>query len=49
MLEPVCYTLAVILLGLAAVLPGLVQRDRLAYAGLCAAVVPIMVHALQHH
>ena len=50
MLELICYLVAVVLLGLAAVLPPTVpHRDRLAYAGLCAFVIPFFVHAVQNH
>ncbi len=49
MLELVCYLIAVVALGLAAVLPALPYRDRFAYAGLCAAFIPALVHAVQNH
>jgi hypothetical protein len=49
MLELVCYLIAVILLALAALLPQAVPyRDRIAYAGLAAFVIPFLVHAGQH-
>jgi hypothetical protein len=40
MLELICYLIAVVLLGLAALLPVLPYRDRIAYAGLCAYCIP---------
>ncbi|MDJ0342273.1 hypothetical protein QMK19_03605 [Streptomyces sp. H10-C2] len=50
MLELVCYLLAMVLLGLAAILPdGMPHRDRIAYAGLCAFVIPAFVHAVHAH
>ncbi|MFI0900579.1 hypothetical protein [Streptomyces sp. NPDC020983] len=49
MLELICYLIAVVLLGLAALLPALPYRDRIAYAGLCAFAIPAFVHAVQHH
>lgn len=49
MLELICYLVAVVLLGLAAFIPVLPYRDRIAYAGLCAAVLPTFVHAVQNH
>lgn len=49
MLELICYLIAVVLLGLAALLPALPYRDRIAYAGLCALAVPFFVHAVQAH
>jgi hypothetical protein len=49
MLELICYLLAMVLLGLAAVLPDPMRRDRIAYAGLCAFVIPAFVHAVQAH
>jgi hypothetical protein len=49
MLELVCYLIAVVLLGLAAVLPDPTRRDRIAYAGLCVFAVPFLVHAVQAH
>lgn len=49
MLELICYLAAVALLGLAALIPALPYRDRIAYAGLCAALIPAFVHAVQHH
>jgi hypothetical protein len=48
-LDLICYLVAVVLLGLAAVVPVLPYRDRIAYAGLCAAVLPLFVHAVQAH
>jgi hypothetical protein len=48
-LELICCLIAVVLLGLAAVLPDPMRRDRIAYAGLCAAFVPAFVHAVQAH
>ena len=48
MLEVFCYTIAVILLGLAALLPAAVpHRDRMAYAGLALWLLPTTVHVLQ--
>lgn len=49
MLELICYLIAVVLLGLAVLLPVLPYRDRFAYAGLLAFVVPAFVHAVQAH
>ncbi|MFJ2630847.1 hypothetical protein ACIO6U_02635 [Streptomyces sp. NPDC087422] len=50
MLELVCYLVAMVLLGLAAILPATVpHRDRLAYAGLCPFTIPFFVHAVQAH
>ena len=50
MLEVFCYTIAVILFGLAAVLPATVpHRDRMAYAGLALWLLPATVHTLQAH
>jgi hypothetical protein len=49
MLELICYLVAVVLLGMAAVLPDPMRRDRIAYAGLCVAFVPAFVHAVQSH
>lgn len=49
MLELFCYLIAVALLGLAATIPALPYRDRIAYAGLCAYVIPAFVHAVQNH
>jgi hypothetical protein len=48
-LELICYLVAVVLLGLAAAIPVLPYRDRIAYAGLCAAAIPLFVHAIQAH
>lgn len=47
MLEAFCYTVGFVLLALAALLPGVVPRDRLAYAGLALWLLPTTVHALQ--
>ena len=48
MLEVFAYTVAFILLALAAVLPPTVpHRDRLAYAGLALWLLPTTVHTLQ--
>ncbi|MFD7185504.1 hypothetical protein ACFV90_36780 [Streptomyces sp. NPDC059904] len=48
MLEVFCYTVGVILLALAALLPATVpHRDRMAYAGLALWLLPSAVHALQ--
>lgn len=48
MLDVFCYTIALILLGLAAVLPANIpHRDRLAYAGLALWLLPTTVHTLQ--
>ena len=48
MLELICYLAACVLLALAALLPPTVpHRDRLAYAGLCLAFIPLFVHAAQ--
>lgn len=50
MLQVFCYTIAFILLLLAAVLPSTVpHRDRLAYAGLALWLLPTTVHTLQAH
>lgn len=50
MLEVFCYTIAVILFGLAALLPATVpHRDRMAYAGLCLWLLPATIHVLQAH
>lgn len=50
MLDVFCYTIGVILLGLAAVLPAAVpHRDRMAYAGLALWLLPATVHTLQAH
>lgn len=49
MLELICYLIAVVLLGLAALLPVLPYRDRIAYAGLCAFAIPAFVHSVQAH
>lgn len=50
MLNLICYLVAVVLFGLAAVLPAAVPcRDRIAYAGLCAFAIPAFVYAAQHH
>lgn len=48
MLDLICYLAACVLLGLAALLPASTpNRDRLAYAGLCLAFIPLFVHAAQ--
>lgn len=47
MVNLVCYLIAVVLLGIAALLPVVPYRDRIAYAGLCAFVIPAFVHAVQ--
>ena len=50
MLEVFCYTIALVLLALAALLPATVpHRDRLAFAGLALWLLPTTVHALQAH
>lgn len=49
MLELLCYLISVVLIGLAAVIPRLPYRDQIAYAGLCAFVIPAFVHAAQAH
>lgn len=50
MLSVLCYTAALILLILAALLPQTVpHRDRLAYAGLALWLLPTTVHTLQNH
>lgn len=50
MLEVFCYTVGVVLLALAAILPSSVpHRDRMAYAGLALWLLPTTVHALQAH
>lgn len=50
MLNVFCYTVALVLLALAALLPTSVpHRDRLAYAGLALWLLPTTVHALQTH
>lgn len=50
MLSVLCYTAALILLVLAAVLPPTVpHRDRLAYAGLALWLLPTTVHTLNEH
>lgn len=49
MLELLCYLVAVVLLGIAFLIPVLPHRDRIAYAGLCAAFIPAFVHAVQAH
>ena len=50
MLEVFCYTAALILLVLAAVLWSTVpHRDRMAYAGLALWLLPTTVHTLQAH
>jgi len=47
MLNLLCYLIAVVLLGIAALLPVAPYRDRIAYAGLCAFFIPAFVHAVQ--
>ncbi|NUP47537.1 MAG: hypothetical protein HOW97_09540 [Catenulispora sp.] len=47
MLNLLCYTVAVVLFGIAALLPTAPYRDRIAYAGLCALAVPLFAHAAQ--
>jgi hypothetical protein len=50
MLEVFCYTIAFVLLALAAVLPPSVpHRDRMAYAGLALWLLPTTVHTLDKH
>jgi hypothetical protein len=50
MLNVFCYTVGLVLLALAALLPSSVpHRDRLAYAGLALWLLPTTVHALQTH
>ena len=50
MLRVFCYTIGVILLLLAAILPPNVpHRDRIAYAGLALWLLPTTVHTLQAH
>jgi hypothetical protein len=50
MLSLICYLLAVVLLGLAAILPDTMPyRDRLAYAGLALFATPWLAHALDAH
>lgn len=50
MVNLICYLVAVVLAGLAAILPdGMPHRDRLAYAALCAFAIPSFVYAAQHH
>lgn len=50
MLNVFCYTVGVVLLALAALLPSSIpHRDRLAYAGLALWLLPAAVHALQNH
>lgn len=51
MLELVCYLLAVILAGLAAITPNttpMLDRTRMLAAAFCAFAVPALVHAGQH-
>lgn len=48
MLSLLCYTAAVVLFGIAALLPAVPYRDRLVDAGLCALTVPLFVHAAQN-
>lgn len=48
MLNVFCYTVGLVLLALAALLPPSVpHRDRLAYAGLALWLLPTTVHTLQ--
>ena len=49
MLDLLCYLIALVLLGIAALVPNLPFRDRFAYAGLAAFVLPAFVHAVQNH
>jgi hypothetical protein len=49
MLEVFCYTIAVILFGMAALPPAIPYRDRMAYAGLALWLLPTTVHTLQAH
>jgi len=50
MLEVFCYTIAFVLLALAAILPTSVpHRDRMAYAGLALWLLPTTVHTLDKH
>lgn len=50
MLEVFCYTIAFVLLTLAAALPAAVpHRDRMAFAGLALWLLPAAVHTLQAH
>jgi hypothetical protein len=43
----VCYLVAVVLFGIAALLPVMPYRDRIAYAGLTAFALPFLIHAIQ--
>ncbi|HEY9375239.1 hypothetical protein [Streptomyces sp.] len=48
MLEVFAYTVGVVLLALAALLPATVpHRDRMAYAGLALWLLPTTIHTLQ--
>ncbi|MER6350656.1 hypothetical protein ABT186_02070 [Streptomyces sp. NPDC001634] len=50
MLEVFCYTIGLILLTLAALLPnGVPHRDRMAYAGLALWLLPATVRVLEAH
>lgn len=50
MLDLLCYTLAFVLLGVAAIAPAAVPyRDRMIAAGLAAWVLPTLVTTVQHH
>lgn len=49
MLDLICYLIAVVLLAIAGLLPGVPYRDRFAYSGLCAFAIPFLAHALQNH
>jgi hypothetical protein len=50
MFDIVCYVLAVVLFGLAALLPATVpSRDRIAYAGLFCFALPSFYHAAKAH
>lgn len=50
MLDLICYLIAAVLFGLAALLPPTVpHRDRIAYAGLCFFAIPSFAHAAQAH
>lgn len=50
MLQVFAYTIAFVLLALAAVLPATVpHRDRMAFAGLALWLLPATVHTLQAH
>lgn len=50
MLEVFAYTVGLVLLALAALLPSAIpHRDRMAYAGLALWLLPTAVHVLQAH